>query len=75
MYNRSMNTNTETLTGYTARPVTVSHADPRTKVVDHIETIPTGTMVYVRERRGHLVIRVPGTLLEQTVYPATVIPA
>jgi hypothetical protein len=62
----------ETLTGRTTRPV--SFTDSSQKVITSAVTKPAGTEVYVTRmlKDGTWNIRIPGTLLTQNVYPASV---
>ena len=63
----------ETLIGRTTREITFSVIDHQTHRCVRTETRPAGTEVYARLRKdGMFGIRVPGTLLTQDVYPASV---
>ena len=68
--------NTETLTGYTTQAHTFGITG-RDKVRRSFQTVPAGTLVYVRRIRanGTCEARIPGTRLTQTVYLSTIRPA
>lgn len=52
----------------TTRNITFVQVHPTTKMVTARETVEAGTIVYVRPRKnGRYDLRVPGTLLTQTV--------
>lgn len=63
----------ETLTGRTTREITFDVIDHATRRCIRTERRPAGTEVYARLRKdGTFGIRIPGTLLTQDVYPASV---
>jgi len=70
---RTLTTETGVMTGATTRVVTFSVTNRLTRKVAFRE-FPAGTVVCVAEGRvpGTYLIRIPGTLLQQTVYPAAV---
>jgi len=63
------------LVAVTTRPVAMVAVHPTTTQALHHETIPAGTEVYVRETRQGFDIRLPGTLLTQSVDPSSITPA
>lgn len=66
---------TETLIAITTRPVTFGVTGPD-KVRRDQQVHPAGTEVYVtRIRKGTCRVRIPGTLLDQTVPMSAVAPA
>lgn len=63
----------ETLTGQTTREITFDVIDHTTRRCVRTEKRPAGTEVYARLRSdGTFAIRIPGTLLTQDVYPASI---
>lgn len=53
----------------TARDITFVQVHPSTKMVTARETVKAGTVVHAKPRKnGRYELRVPGTLLTQTVY-------
>jgi|GEM_PF-4519732 len=53
----------------TTRDIKFVQVHPTTKMVTARETVEAGTIVYVRPRKnGRYDLRVPGTMLTQTVY-------
>ena len=61
------------MTGRTTRQITFDVIDHQTRRCIHTEKRPAGTEVYARLRsNGTFAIRIPGTLLTQDVYPASI---
>jgi len=61
------------MTATTARTITFSTKDPRTRVNTGVRAFPAGTEVHVTVRRGKLEARVRGTRFTQTVAPSALI--